>query len=278
MRANRLRRIWNDGGRTVNAWLGIPSSFSAELMAHQGFESATVDMQHGVIGYEVAVSMLQAISTTEAVPLVRVPWREAGIIMRMLDAGAYGVICPMVNSRSEAEELVSCCRYPPLGQRSFGPVRAALYGGADYHQHANREVLVLAMIETRKALDNLTEILSVEGLDGIYVGPSDLALSLGYQPATDASDPEVLQAIQEIAHAARAHGRYAAIHCLSVDFARRMWDLGYHMVSLLSDGRLMALKTQELLRELRGSGVRSEERRVGRECEVPCRSRWSPYH
>ncbi len=253
MRANRLRRIWKDGGKTVNGWLGIPSAFSAELMAHQGFESVTVDMQHGVVGYEAAVGMLQAISTTDAVPLVRVPWREAGIVMRMLDAGAYGIICPMVNSRAEAEELVSFCRYPPLGQRSFGPVRASIYGGADYHDHANEEVLVLAMIETRKALDNLDEILSVPGLDGVYVGPSDLALSLGYRPGADPKDEEVLQAIARILEAVRGRGLFAGIHCLSAGFARRMWDLGYHMTSLLSDGRLMAMKTRELLQELRGS-------------------------
>lgn len=254
MRVNRLRRLWKDGSKTVNGWLGIPSAFSAELMAHQGFESLTVDMQHGVVGYEAAVGMLQAISTTDAVPLVRVPWREAGIIMRMLDAGAYGIICPMVNSRAEAEELVSFCRYPPMGQRSFGPVRAALYGGADYHEHANEEVLVFAMIETRKALDNLDAILSVPGLDGVYVGPSDLALSLGFRPGADPQDEEVLQAIAHILARARAHGRFAGIHCLSAGFVRRMWDLGYDMASLLSDGRLMAIKTRELLAELRASG------------------------
>ncbi|GBD44057.1 4-hydroxy-2-oxo-heptane-1,7-dioate aldolase [bacterium HR40] len=259
MRTNRLRQIWKEGGRTVNAWLGIPSAFSAELMAHQGFESVTVDMQHGVIDYETAVQMLQAISTTDAVPLVRVPWREAGIVMKMLDAGAYGVICPMVNSRAEAEELVSFCRYPPLGQRSFGPIRASLYGGADYHDHANREVLVLAMIETKKALDHLDDILSVPGLDGVYVGPSDLALSLGFRPGADPTDPAMLEAISHILETVRGRGLFAGIHCLSAGFARRMWELGYHMTSLLSDGRLMVMKTRELLAELRagagGSGV-----------------------
>lgn len=259
MRTNRLRRIWQEGGKTVNAWLGIPSSFSAEVMAHQGFESVTVDMQHGIVDYQAAVGMLQAISTTEAVPMVRVPWREAGIVMKVLDAGAYGVICPMVNSRAEAEELVSFCRYAPMGQRSFGPIRASIYGGADYHEHANTEVLVFAMIETRKALDNLDEIVSVAGLDGVYVGPSDLALSLGYRPGFDPTDQAVLDAIVHIVRTATAKGLFAGIHSGSPSFTRRMWELGYHFSSILSDARMMALKAQEILREARSGTTAAAE-------------------
>lgn len=251
MRTNRLRRAWKDGRRTVNGWLGIANSFSAELMAHQGFDSLTVDMQHGVVDYQAAVGMLQAISTTDTVPLVRVPWREAGIVMKMLDAGAYGVICPMVNTRAEAEELVSFCRYPPHGQRSFGPIRASVYGGADYADHANDEILVIAMIETRKALDNLDEIVRVGGLDGVYVGPADLASSLGYRPGFDPGDREVLEAIERIVRTTKAAGLFAGIHCGSTGFARRMWELGFDFTTLLSDARMMAARAQELVRELR---------------------------
>ena len=132
MRENTLRRAWATGRKTVNGWLSIPNSFAAEVMAHQGWDSLTVDMQHGVVDYQAMVGMLQAISTTATVPMVRVPWLEPGIMMKSLDAGAYGVICPMVNSAEEAEEFVSYCRYPPRGQRSFGPIRAMLYAGADY--------------------------------------------------------------------------------------------------------------------------------------------------
>ena len=120
--------------------------------------------------------MLQAISTTDTVPVVRVPWLEPGILMKTLDAGAYGVICPMVNTREDAQKLVAWTHYAPRGTRSFGPVRALLYGGADYPQHANDTIVTFAMIETAQALDNLDEILSVEGLDAVYIGPSDLSL------------------------------------------------------------------------------------------------------
>jgi len=157
MRENPLRRIWAEGRAAVNGWLAIPSSFSAETMAHQGWDSLTVDMQHGVVDYQTAVTMLAAISTTDVTPLVRVPWLDPGIIMKMLDAGAYGVICPMVNTVADAETLVGACRYPPAGRRSFGPIRALLYAGADYPKHANETVIAFAMIETQEALDNLDQ-------------------------------------------------------------------------------------------------------------------------
>ncbi|MDB5945909.1 MAG: hpcH/HpaI aldolase/citrate lyase family protein, partial [Ramlibacter sp.] len=137
MRANRLRTLWKSGTTAVNGWLAIPNSFSAETMAHQGWDSLTIDMQHGVVDYQAMVTMLQAISTTETVPIVRVPWLEPGALMKALDAGAYGVICPMVNTREDAQKLVAWTHYAPRGTRSFGPVRATLYGGADYPQHAN---------------------------------------------------------------------------------------------------------------------------------------------
>jgi 4-hydroxy-2-oxoheptanedioate aldolase len=121
MRENKLRRLWTSGGAAVNGWLAIPNSFSAETMAHQGWDSLTVDMQHGVVDYQAMVTMLQAVSTTETVPMVRVPWLEPGILMKALDAGAYGVICPMVNSRADAQNLVAWTHYAPRGTRSFGP-------------------------------------------------------------------------------------------------------------------------------------------------------------
>src|SRR5271167_1423099 len=137
MRENRIRTIWKAGGAVVNGWLAIPTAFSAETMAHQGWDSLTIDMQHGVVDYQAAVNMLTAISTTSTVPVVRVPWLEPGILMKTLDAGAYAVICPMVNTRADAEMLVAATHYPPHGTRSFGQARAQLYGGPDYLEHAN---------------------------------------------------------------------------------------------------------------------------------------------
>ncbi|MCB0293778.1 MAG: 2,4-dihydroxyhept-2-ene-1,7-dioic acid aldolase, partial [Calditrichaeota bacterium] len=152
MRKNTLKEIWARGEAVINGWCSIPSSFSAEIMAHQGFDSITIDTQHGLVEYQTAVTMLQAISTTPVIPLIRVPWNEPGRLMKMLDAGAYGVICPMINTPEDAEALVGACKYPPRGYRSFGPIRAKYYGGGsshgggDYHQFADEETLVIPQI------------------------------------------------------------------------------------------------------------------------------------
>src|SRR6266545_3811876 len=179
MRENRVKRMWQAGQPALGGWLTVPSSLSAEVMAHAGFDWLCVDMQHGVIGYQVAVTMLQAISTTETVPFVRVPWNEQGTIMKALDAGAYGVVVPIVNTAAEAAAAVAACRYPPLGIRSHGPIRAALYGGRDYIARGNDEVLCIVQVETKESVENLDEILAVSGVDAVYIGPADLSLSLG---------------------------------------------------------------------------------------------------
>ncbi|MBL8333197.1 MAG: 2,4-dihydroxyhept-2-ene-1,7-dioic acid aldolase [Rubrivivax sp.] len=251
MRENRLRTLWKADQAAVNGWLAIPNGFSAEVMAHQGWDTLTIDMQHGVIDYAQMVGMLQAISTTPTVPVVRVPWLEPGIIMKTLDAGAYAVICPMINSREEAQRLVSYVRYAPQGTRSFGPVRASMYGGADYASEANRTVVVFAMIETAQALDNLDSILSVEGLDAIYIGPSDLSLALGCKPQFDDVEPKVSQAIDHIVERARAHGVMAGIHNGRPDVALARVAKGFRFVTVSSDARLLAAGSQELLAAMR---------------------------
>jgi 4-hydroxy-2-oxoheptanedioate aldolase len=252
MRENGIRRIWGGGGSVANGWLAIPSAFSAETMAHQGWDSLTVDMQHGVVDYQMAANMLTAISTTDVTPLVRVPWLDPGIIMKMLDAGAYGVICPMVNTVSDAETLVGACRYPPAGSRSFGPIRALLYGGADYPKHANDTVIAFAMIETGEALDNLDDILSVDGLDAIYVGPADLSLALGCTPTFDQEEKPVVEAIEFIARKADEKGVMAGIHNGTPEYALRMIETGYRFVTMGSDARMMAAGAKLALAGLRG--------------------------
>jgi 4-hydroxy-2-oxoheptanedioate aldolase len=253
MRENRLRTLWQNEQAAVNGWLAIGNSFSAETMAHQGWDTLTIDMQHGVVDYQTMVTMLQAISTTATVPIVRVPWLEPGILMKTLDAGASGVICPMVNTREDAQRLVAYTHYAPRGSRSFGPVRALLYGGADYAQHANDSIVAFAMIETAQALDQLDDILSVEGLDAIYVGPSDLSLSMGCRPVFDDVDPPVAQAIAHIAERAKAHGVQCGIHNGIPAVAQARVAMGYRFVTLGSDARLLAAGSQHLLAAMRGS-------------------------
>ena len=253
MRENQLRTLWKNDQAAVNGWLAIGNSFSAETMAHQGWDSLTIDLQHGVVDYQAMVTMLQAISTTSTVPVVRVPWLEPGILMKTLDAGAYGVICPMVNTREDAQKLVAYTTYAPRGTRSFGPVRANLYGGADYPTHANDTIVRFAMIETAQALDNLDAILSVEGLDAIYIGPSDLSLALGCKPTFDDVEAPVAQAIDHILARAKAHGIVAGIHNGTPEFARARIAKGFRFTTVSSDARLIAAGSQQLLAQMRSA-------------------------
>lgn len=255
MRRNRLREMWQADKTAVNGWLAIPNGFSAETMAHQGWDTLTIDLQHGVVDYQAMVGMLQAVSTTPTVPVVRVPWLEPGIIMKTLDAGAYAVICPMVNTREDAQKFVAWSSYAPKGTRSFGPVRALLYGSADYPQHANDTIVRFAMIETAQALDNLDEILSVEGLDAVYIGPSDLSLSLGCRPVFDDVDPPVQQAIEHILSRATAHGLKAGIHNGTPEGALRRSALGFRFVTVSSDARLIASGAQQVLAAMRAGAA-----------------------
>lgn len=253
MRENRLRTLWQAGGAAVNGWLAIPNGFSAETMAQQGWDSLTIDLQHGVVDYAGMIGMLQAISTTPTVPVVRVPWLEPGVLMKTLDAGAYAVICPMVNTREDAQKLVAYTHYAPRGMRSFGPVRASLYGGADYFDCANETVVRFAMIETAQAVENLDAILSVEGLDAVYIGPSDLSISLGCRPSFDELEPKAADAVDHILARAKAHGLVAGIHNGSTDAALARITRGFQFVTISSDARLMAAGAQQVVGRMRSA-------------------------
>lgn len=235
MRENRLKRLWEEGQPALGGWLTVPSSFSAELFAHAGFDWVCVDMQHGLIDYQVGVTMLQALSTTEVTPIVRVPWNEPGIIMKALDAGAYGVIVPMVNSKAEAEAAVGACRYAPDGYRSHGPVRAAVYSGRDYSFKANEEMLCIVMIETREGVENVEEIVSVPGVDVAYIGPADLSVSMGYPPASYHEEAEYADAVQKVVDACKKHGVIAGFHGGNPANARARIEQGFRFVEVCAD-------------------------------------------
>ena len=177
MTIKNIRGLWKNNKAVLNGWLSIESSLTAEIMAQQGYDSITIDMQHGLIGYSDLVKILQSIRASQVAPIVRVPWLDPGIIMKSLDAGAYGIICPMINNREEAEKLVASMRYPPMGKRSFGPTRQNIVRPT-YYDYANSEVISIAMIETQEAMQNLNEIISTPGLDAVYIGPADLTLGI----------------------------------------------------------------------------------------------------
>ena len=256
MRPNTVKRAWRDGERTIGAWLGTPSAHIAESMAHAGFDWLCIDMQHGVIDYNDTVEMLRGISTTDTVPFVRVPWNDPPTLMKVLDAGAYGVVIPLVNNREEAERAVWACRYPPQGGRSFGPARATMYAGDGYVDEANDEIAVICMIETAEALDNLDEILGVEGVDCAYIGPSDLAYALGMQPAGDNPDPRHQETVLSVLEACQRHGVTPGCHTGSVEYTTKWLDAGFQMVTLGQDSAFMRRAAgQDLAAAREQSGV-----------------------
>jgi len=243
---NKLRARLKSGKACVNAWLAIPSGFSAEVIAQCGFDSVTVDMQHGVQDYLSMVQCFQAMHGHPVTPLVRVPWNEPGIIGKVLDGGAWGVICPMINTPAEAKALANACLYPPAGKRSNGPIRAAMYGEASTYQTiANDEVLVVPMIETQEAIDNIDAILDVAGVSGIYIGPSDLGISLGLKPSLDREEPHILSIYEKLVKATSARGQFAGLHNATGAYAARMIGMGFRFVTLANDSGLMARAARE---------------------------------
>jgi 4-hydroxy-2-oxoheptanedioate aldolase len=256
----RLRKVWAAGQPALNGWCSIGNTFAAEIMAAQGFNSVTVDMQHGALDYSELLPMLQAMRASGATLLARVPWLDPAHVMKALDAGAEGVICPMVNTPEDAARLVSYLRYPPGGVRSFGPTRAAFAHGPDYAARANAEVLAFAMIETAEAFANLDAIVATPGLDGIYVGPADLTLSMsqGRLPfGMDREEPEMIAAFQRIAAACRARGIVAALHCGTPDYAHRAIGWGFAMTTVGGDTRFLSAGAAAAVagfRKLTGTG------------------------
>jgi len=250
MKKNRLRELFAADQAAFAGWMSFDSAYAAEVVAGCGFDAVVIDGQHGMAGFETTVAMLQAMSHTPAVPMVRVSHNSLAEVNRVLDAGAYGVICPLVNSAAEAAAFARACRYPldgVEGDRSMGPARGLTYGGADYPQHANAEILALAMIETRAGLDALDAIVATPHLDGVFVGPTDLGIALGLGVGASHEHPVLAEALQRIAAACKAQGRMAGIWCASAEMGRAMVELGYRFVVPGHDA--MCLKA-ELTRRL----------------------------
>ena len=248
---NNLLDLWEADKAVINAWLSIPNSFTAEAFGKMGWDSVTIDLQHGQSDYQSSISMLQALSDSQSVPMVRIPWNEPGIIMKMLDLGVMGIIAPMINTKEDCEKFVSYCYYPPNGQRSFGPMRAQLLHGSNYFKDANKNILSFAMIETRQAVENLDKILSVPNLTGVYIGPADMSSSYGLPPKFDVREDPVFSNIKLIAKKAKEYGKIAGIHNGSTKYAKEMINIGYKLVTILSDFRVMSSSAQKIVDDMK---------------------------
>jgi 4-hydroxy-2-oxoheptanedioate aldolase len=260
MRPNSALAKWKAGEQTIGAWLSLANTHSAELLAHAGFDWICVDLQHGLIDYGDLRHMLPAISTTATTPLVRVAGNDPKDIMKVLDAGAMGVIVPLVNNRAEAAQAVAACRYPPDGFRSFGPIRGALYGGRGYAAEANDQIACIVMIETREGIANLEEIVATPGLGGVYIGPSDLAYALGLPPVGDTEVPLHLETVGRILETCKRHRVPAGIHTSSLAWAQRRLAAGFEFVTLGSDAGFMMSAAARELAAARGAAEQQRER------------------
>lgn len=251
MSENRLKQVWQAGGKTVNSWIHIPSTWSAEIQTRAGFDSVTIDMQHGMMGLDTAIQMLQVLSISDTtVPMARASWNEPGLIGRLLDAGAMGIICPMVNTREQCEQFVKACRYHPDGYRSLGPTRPRVMMG-NYADIANDLVLTLAMIETKEAVDIVDDIATVPGLDGFYIGPGDLRRTLLGKGGIDVEDQEFFEAIDKVLAAAKANGLGMGIHCGTTAYGKRMLERGFDFVTIGSDSALLNAALNSIVRDMK---------------------------
>ncbi len=235
MKKNRVKALWRENKAAVGTWLVLGSPLVAEIAANMGFDWVVIDTEHGSIDIGTTQSIIQAISTTTTVPMVRVSWNHPMPIKRALDAGAYGLVIPMVNSREEAESAVQACRYPPIGARSYGGPRARLYGGVDYFEHANEEIALIVQIEHVDAVERVDDILSVNGVDGFFIGPSDLAISMGLKPGLDNTSPEHVAAVNKVLASGKKHGVAGGIQVGSPEAVNQRITEGFRFIALSSD-------------------------------------------
>ena len=249
--ANPLREAWAEGRTAFGLWAMMPGSFGAELLAAAGPDYVCVDGQHGLADLGALVPMLAAAEAAGCTPLVRVPRNDPADIGKVLDAGARGIIVPLVNDASEAARAARACRYPPEGDRSYGPVRASVVLGTDDPVALGREVSCIVMVETRTGLENVEEIAATEGVDGIYVGPADLALSLGLPPTLDVVEPEHVEAVARIKDACKRHGIAAGIHTASAEVTKKHARAGFDMITAGTDSTLLAAAALERLSSVR---------------------------
>lgn len=242
MRPNEMKRLIKAGKPALGIMLGSISPLAAEAVAHTGFDWVMVDLQHGEPNISNVVSLLQGISTSKATPFVRVPYNEFAVINRALDLGAYGIIVPLVNNAAEAAAAVKAAKYPPLGGRSNGPVRAGLYGGDGYFDESNDELALFVMIETKDGVENVKEIVATEGVDGCYIGPSDLSIAYNAPPGGDTGKPlpdHVEEAIATVVKACHDAKKHVGIHVYNSIAANRRFKQGFDFVSVNSELGIM---------------------------------------
>jgi 4-hydroxy-2-oxoheptanedioate aldolase len=253
MKTNYVRAKLKQGEASVGTWLTLPDPVAAQIMARSGFDWLTVELEHTPVTIDIAAQSFAIISATGAVPLARIPWNTGENIKRVLDTGAWGIVVPMVNTRAEAEAVVAAARYAPLGSRSIGGQLHAMNFGTDpatYYANANEHILVVVMAEHVQAVENIDDILSVPGIDAVFIGPNDLHASMGKAPCFESDDQEFVQAVDCILKAAGRHGVAAGMHVLDAAGAKRRMEEGFQFIAVASEAGMMASRACETLSAL----------------------------
>jgi 4-hydroxy-2-oxoheptanedioate aldolase len=252
MRINTSKKLAREGKAALGTMCNAASPLMAEWLGHSGYDFIVVDLQHGENDLSNVGVMMQALSSTPATPVVRVPANVPMCIQRVLDLGAYGIIVPLVNTREDAEAVVASVRYAPKGARSWGPVRGAIYGGPDYFEKSADEILTLVMLESAEALHNAEAILGVDGVDGCFVGPADLSISLGHAPTVPNLAKEAEEGVAHIGATALRLGKIAGVHAFSVADGQKRLKQGFRYMTVMADTRLVRDGATQALTTLRG--------------------------
>jgi 4-hydroxy-2-oxoheptanedioate aldolase len=223
----------------LGVWCHLPTPFASEIVGRAGYDWACLDQQHGLIRDDVLHALILALEVTSTPALVRVAANDPTCITRALDLGADGVIVPMVDDAEDARRAVAACRYAPLGERSWGPIRPVMRDPAFTAERSNSAVRCIVMAETRTALQHIDDIASVPGVDGIFVGPSDLAVSLGRHPRPSVVSGEQTEMLQPLLRACERHGVVPGAWSAGPDAARAWVGAGFRLVSVNTDSRLL---------------------------------------
>lgn len=249
MKKNFVREKLQRGEPTIGTWLTLPDATAARMMAGTGLDWLTIELEHSPVTFETAAQSFAVIAGGGAVPLARVPWNTGENIKRVLDTGAWGVVVPLVNSRAEAEAAVAAARYAPAGVRTIGGQLHAIGFGAEsatYYREANKEILVVIMIEQIRGVEAAEEILSVPGIDAVFIGPNDLHHSMGLPPAFDSQEPAYVEAIRHVTTVARKFKVPSGIHVIDAATAKRRIDEGFQFIAISSEAAMMVSKAREI--------------------------------
>jgi 4-hydroxy-2-oxoheptanedioate aldolase len=251
MRPNTVKTLLDAGKTAVGTWINYPTVVEAETLANMGWDWVCVDVEHSGIDLETVQSLFMAIGANGTIPLARIRWNDVTSIQPVLDVGAYGIIIPMINTVQDAENAVKMAKYPPMGYRSSGNGRYSQWAGSDYGRHANEQVLVIPMIEHIEAVNNIEGILSVPGIAACFIGPNDLAWSMGIQWEGGSQHPRHKEAVAHVIEVAKKLKVPAGYHCGSPEEVNMRIEQGFQFLCCMNDASFLRKSAMEAFNKIK---------------------------